>query len=124
MGRGDGSGIATTRTSGPSIEPDQQGGGGGVGSAPGSNPLGAANPLDVHGVPLTILGKPSQGAPSTTAAGDRSLPLTNAGGGNINGLAGSGSVPSDVPINVHQDSNVVPLERKPMVREYFSDANN
>jgi hypothetical protein len=123
-GNPDGTGSqAATRSSSSQIQSDQSGANGGVGSTPGSSPLGGgANPLDVHGIPLTIIGKSSQQGPSSTQAGDRSVPLTGAGGSTLNGLAGSGNVPSNVPINVHQENNVVPLDRKPVVREFFTDA--
>jgi hypothetical protein len=120
----EGLGPASVRSSGGQIQPDATGAGdGSAGSAPGAGPIGAANPLSVQGVRLTILGKPSGGSPPSTSAGDRSVPLTSAGGSNLNGLASSGAVPSNVPINVHQESNVVPLDRQPVVREYFSNAN-
>jgi hypothetical protein len=123
-GNPDGSGgQAATRSSSGQIQSDQASAGGGVGSSPGSSPFGqGANPLDVHGVPLTIVGKSTQSGPASTQAGDRSVPLTGAGGSTLNGLAGSGNVPSNVPINVHQENNVVPLDRKPVVREFFTDA--
>jgi hypothetical protein len=117
-------GQMSSRSSAQSIQQDQGGAsGGGAGSAQGANPLsGNRNSLDVRGVRLTIVGQSSGTGNSTTTAGDRSVPLTAAGDSSLNGLAGSDSVPSNVPITVHQESNQVPLDRKPVVRGYFTDA--
>jgi hypothetical protein len=118
----DGSGRATVRSSSAPIQSDLSGGSGGVGDQAGSNPLGPNSVLDVQGVKVTIAGQSNGNTAATTSAGDRSVPLTAGNDDTLNGLPSSGAVPSDVPINVHQDSNVVPLDRKPVVRDYFSDA--
>jgi hypothetical protein len=117
-------GQMSSRSSGQSIQQDQAGAsGGGAGSAQGASPLsGKQNSLDVRGVRLTVVGQSSGTGASTTSAGDRSVPLTAAGDSSLNGLAGSDAVPSNVPITVHQESNQVPLDRKPVVRGYFTDA--
>ena len=117
-----GQGRAAVRSSGTAIQQDQAGNSGGVGDQPGGSPLGQGSSLDVRGVKLTIIGKSSGSGSSTTSAGDRSVPLTAGDNGSLNGLPSSGSVPSNLPITAHQDSSVVPLDRKPVVRDYFTDA--
>jgi hypothetical protein len=114
-------GQATVGSSDSAIQSDPAGGSGGVGDQAGGHPLGPSSALDVTGVKLTILGQSTGNGPKTTAAGDRTLPLTASDDGAISGMPSAGTVPSDIPINVHQDSNVVPLDRKPVVRDYFSD---
>lgn len=99
--------------------------GGGAGSAPGSRLLDSKPaPLDVGGVKLTITGRASTTGMDQTQAGNRSIPLTGADGSTIAGAGGAASNSSNVPINVHQESNVVPLELKPVVRDYFSNAGS
>jgi hypothetical protein len=120
-GQNSGAGKATVRSSSASIQADPAGGGGGAGNQPGGNALGPSSVLDVTGVKLTIVGQANGSSSGTTTAGDRSVPLTVGNDTTQNGLPSSGTVPSDIPINVHQDSNVVPLDRKPVVRDYFSD---
>jgi hypothetical protein len=120
----DGAGQAATRSTSGEIQADSAGGGSGAGNGPGGSPLGAGSSLSVQGVRLTILGRPSSPSAAPASPGDRSVPLTSAGGSSLNGLASSGTVPSNVPINVHQESNVVPLDRQPVVREYFSNGSN
>ena len=71
-----------------------------------------------------IVGQASGNGVGGTSAGDRSDPLTAAGPSSIDGVSGASSVPSNVPINVHQESNAVPLNLKPIVRDYFSDAGS
>jgi hypothetical protein len=121
-GQGGGEGKATVHSSTSEIQPEQTGGNGGVGDQAGGNPLGTSSALDVRGVKLTIVGQSTGTGNKSTSAGDRSVPLTAGNDGALNGMPSSGNVPSDVPINVHQDSNVVPLDRKPVVRDYFSNA--
>ena len=116
----------STKSSGPQqLQQDQPGSGGGAGSSPGAAPLGnTPSSLDTRGVRLTIVGKSSGNGTGTTSAGDRSDPLTAAGPSSIDAASGAASVPSNVPINVHQESNSVPLNLKPIVRDYFSDAGS
>lgn len=112
---------------GPSqqIQQDSSSNQGGAGSGPGGNAL-AANPapLDVSGVKLVILGQASGQGSGQTEAGDRSNPLTAPNGSAISAPGGSAPAASNVPITVHQESNAVPLELKPVVREYFSNAGS
>ena len=117
-----GSGDVTARSSNEPIQSSAGSSNGGAGDQPGGNTLGPSSVLDVTGVKLTIVGQASGASSGTTTAGDRSVPLTVGNDTTQNGLPASGTVPSDIPINVHQDSNVVPLDRKPVVRDYFSDA--
>jgi hypothetical protein len=114
-------GQATVRSTDSAIQSDPAGGSGGVGDQAGGHPLGASSALNVTGVKLTILGQSTGNGPKTTSAGDRTMPLTASDNGAISGMPSTGTVPSDIPINVHQDSNIVPLDRKPVVRDYFSD---
>jgi hypothetical protein len=120
-GQNSGDGRAAVGSSDSGIQSEQGGGSGGVGDQAGGNPLGSSSALDVTGVKLTILGQSTGNGPKTTSAGDRSMPLTASNDGTISGMPSSGTAPSDIPINVHQDSNIVPLDRKPVVRDYFSD---
>jgi hypothetical protein len=116
-------GQMSSRSTAQSIQQDQPGGGAGAGSSPGGSPLaGNQSSLDVRGVRLTIVGRASGASAGTTTAGDRSVPLTSAGDSSLDNLNATDSVPSNVPITVHQESNQVPLDRKPVVRGYFTDA--
>jgi hypothetical protein len=122
------SGLSNTPgqpTADQQIQQDPSKNAGGAGSGPGSNALDSKpTPLDVSGVKVTITGQASVTGNDQTSAGDRSSPLTGADGSAISGVGGASSAPSNVPINVHQESNVVPLEMKPVVREYFSNAGS
>ncbi len=129
----DGSGSPDSATSPGSGQPSssqqiQQGqssNSGGAGAGPGSNLLDSKpTPLDVSGVKLTITGQASGDGNDQTQAGDRSTPLTGADGSSISGGSSGVTSSSNVPINVHQESNVVPLEMKPVVREYFSNGGS
>lgn len=119
---------AGSRTGQPAVSQQIQQAGsnnGGAGSAPGSRLLDSKpTPLDVGGVKLTITGRASSTGNDQTQAGDRSMPLTGADGSTIAGSGGAARDSSNVPINVHQESNVVPLELKPVVRDYFSNAGS
>ncbi|HUX85723.1 MAG TPA: hypothetical protein VMW65_01870, partial [Chloroflexota bacterium] len=115
---------ASVRASGPGQNQAGQQKGGGAGSGPGSSLFGGApTPLDVNAKKLTILGQASDsGVSGSTTAGDRSNPLTGATGTSISTSGGSAPAASNAPVNVHQESNAVPLDLKPVVREYFSHA--
>ncbi len=116
-------GQVASRSSTQSIQSDQPGTSAGVGTTPGGNPLSGNQPsLDTRGVRLTIVGQANGPGTASTSAGDRSVPLTAAGDSGLAGSGGPSSVQSNVPINVHQESNQVPLDRKPVVRDYFSNA--
>jgi|GEM_PF-4239059 len=113
------SGSTSTTTT---IQQDGNGNSGGVGNGPGGPPLGAQqSALDVNGQKLTIIGKDSGSGTSTTTTGDRSVPVTSSDGSTIAGSGGGSTVASNVPIKVHDASNVVPLNRQSVVREYFSN---
>ncbi|HLH73119.1 MAG TPA: hypothetical protein VKX96_07530 [Chloroflexota bacterium] len=115
---------ASVSTSSQGQEQGNQSNGAGAGSGPGSNLFGGApTPLDVNAKKLTILGQASDnGSSDTTSAGDRSNPLTGATDSSIGVTGGNAPTASNAPVNVHQESNVVPLDLKPVVREYFSHA--
>lgn len=114
-----------TKSSGPAqLDGQQSANSGGVGNTPGGNPLGAPQSLDTHGVKVTIVGQPSDSGSSATKAGDRSNPLTAPDGSTLGATGGSAQPTSNVPINVHQESNQVPIGMKPVVREYFSNDGN
>jgi hypothetical protein len=129
-GSGTGAGIqtgnmgnASMRATGGQIQQDTAGGGSGIGNGAGANPLSGTNQsLDGNGVRLTIIGKSNSAATGSTSAGGRSDPLTAADASTITNLGGDTAPPSNVTINVHSESNVIPLDRKPVVREYFSNA--
>jgi len=105
-----------------SIQQDGSGNSGGVGNGPGGPALGnQQSSLDVNGQKLTIVGRDSGKGTSTTTTGDRSVPLTSSDGSTIAGAGASGGSASNVPINVHDTSNAVPLDRQSVVREYFSN---
>ncbi|HVC34558.1 MAG TPA: hypothetical protein VNL16_13695 [Chloroflexota bacterium] len=107
------------------IQQGQLSNAGGAGDGPGSDLLNAQPvPLDVGGVKLTITGQASANGDNQTKPGDRTTPLTGADGSTISAAGGSAPASSNTPINVHQESNVVPLELKPVVREYFSNAGS
>jgi hypothetical protein len=118
-----GLGDASMSATSSQIQQDLAAGtGGGVGNAAGAPPLsGAQQSLDVGGVKLTIVGKASAPGSSATSAGDRSDPLTASGNSTISGAGSSQAAASNIAINVHAESNDVPLDRKPVVREYFSN---
>src|SRR5579884_443235 len=91
------------------IQQGQSSNSGGAGAGPGSNLLDSKpTPLDVSGVKLTITGQASGSGSDQTQAGDRSTPLTGADGSSISGGSSGATSSSNVPINVHQESNVVP----------------
>lgn len=114
-----------TKSSGPSqLDGQQSANSGGVGNAPGGNPLGAPQSLDTHGVKVTVVGQPSGSGSSSTKAGDRNNPLTAPDGSTLGATGGSAQPTSNAPINVHQESNQVPIGMKPVVREYFSNDGN
>ncbi len=128
-GPGSQDGSASSASGQPSssqeIQQGQSGNSGGAGAGPGSNLLDSRpTPLDVGGVKLTITGQASGNGDDQTQAGDRSTPLTGADGSAISGGNSGATASSNVPINVHQESNVVPLEMKPVVREYFSNGGS
>jgi len=112
-------------TSSQQIDQQQSSNAGGAGNGPGSSALDSnPTPLDVSGVKLTISGQANDNGNNQTQAGDRSDPLTRSDGSAISAAGSGGTASSNVPINVHQESNVVPLEMKPVVREYFSNAGS
>ena len=115
---------ASVSSSGPGQDQASQQAGGGAGNGPGSSLFGnAPTPLDVNAKKLVILGQASDnGASGSTTAGDRTNPLTGATGSSIATSGGSAPAASNAPVNVHQESNAVPLDLKPVVREYFSHA--
>ncbi|MGH2459799.1 MAG: hypothetical protein ACRDIY_13130 [Chloroflexota bacterium] len=122
---GGASGQSGAGASGQQIAQQQSSNAGGAGSGPGSSALDShPTPLDIGGVKLTITGQASDNGNNQTQAGDRSDPLTSSNGSAISAAGSGGTASSNVPINVHQESNVVPLEMKPVVREYFSNAGS
>lgn len=128
-GAGSQDGAASSTSGQPSssqeIQEGQSSNSGGAGAGPGASLLDSKpTPLDVGGVKLTITGQASGPGDDQTQAGDRSIPLTGADGSSISGGNGGATASSNVPINVHQESNVVPLEMKPVVREYFSNGGS
>ncbi|MBX6770580.1 MAG: hypothetical protein IRY83_02550 [Chloroflexi bacterium] len=131
-GQGDQNGTGSPSSSAGSpaataqqIQGDQQSNAGGVGNGAGAPSLDShPTPLDVSGVKLTITGQASGPGSGATIAGDRSTPLTSPDDSTITAAGGAAGGASNVPIAVHQESNVVPLEMKPVVREYFSNAGS
>lgn len=122
---GGASGQPGQGSAGQQIQQGQSNNGGGAGNGPGSGSLDSKpTPLDVGGVKVSITGQASDNGNDQTQAGDRTTPLTGADGSTISGAGGAGTASSNVPINVHQESNVVPLEMKPVVRDYFSNAGS
>lgn len=114
-----------TKSSASSDANSQSDSSGGVGNTPGDNPLGGGVPsLDTHGVKVTVIGQPSNNGASSTQAGNRNDPLTASDGSTLNTAGGASAPPSNVPIDVHQDNNQVPIGMKPVVREYFSNGGN
>ena len=98
--------------------------GSGAGSGRGERvitrgPEGQTTRPELSGNVLRISGKPGSGGSSVLSEAPGNAPLTSASTG-TSSIQPGGAVRSDEPVNAIGESNYVPLELRPVVKDYFS----
>lgn len=110
------------RTTGPEGENSERGGGAGSGRGERIVPYGPgaqSTKPEITGNVLKITGKASNSGATIRADGSGPVPLTNPGAGTAS-VQGSGGARSTDPVTAIGENNYVPLEMKPVVKDYFS----
>jgi len=115
-----GSGRGSTSAQGSGSD---KGGGAGTGKGERIVTNGAQNQPtrpEVTGNVLKISGKPSNSGTSVQTQGSGPVPLTTTSSGTASIQGSGGGSRSDKPVDAIGENNYVPLEMKPVVKDYFS----
>ncbi|MBI2941256.1 MAG: hypothetical protein HYY04_12545 [Chloroflexi bacterium] len=98
--------------------------GGGAGTGRGRVSGGSENTralgVDGAGPPLRIKGKPTTAGVGERAEGPDNTPRTTSSEGTLSITTQSGVARSSAPINAYGEPNHVPIELRPVVKEFFS----
>ena len=116
-------GASTILRSGSSGAGEAAGQGGGAGSGRGerivTDGASTARRAEATGNVLRISGKASSAGQTVRSASPANAPLTSAGASTAS-VESSGGPRSGVVVNTTSESNLVPLEMKPIVKDYFT----